>query len=73
MAQVTRFRGWRALVVGGESDHPQPVAPSPGGTVELIEVETSFGTVAAGEQALIDAIRELLKAEAKPDEDEIVL
>jgi hypothetical protein len=44
--------------------------------VELIEVETSFGTVAAGEQALIDAIRELLKAEAgtaKPDEDEIVL
>jgi hypothetical protein len=32
--------------------------------VELIEVETSFGTVAAGEQALIEAIREVLRAEA---------
>jgi hypothetical protein len=32
--------------------------------VELIEVETSFGTVAAGEQALIDALREVLREEA---------
>jgi len=40
--------------------------------VELIEVETSFGTVAAGEQALIEAIREVLRAEAStptPGED----
>jgi hypothetical protein len=29
----------------------------------LIEVETSFGVVAAGEQALIDAIRALLLSE----------
>jgi hypothetical protein len=29
----------------------------------LIEVETSFGVVAAGEQALVDAIRDLLLAE----------
>ena len=52
---------------------PSSVAPSHGGTVELIEVETSFGTVAAGEQALIEAIREVLRAEAgtpKATEDE---
>jgi hypothetical protein len=42
--------------------------------VELIEVETSFGTVAAGERALIEAIREVLRAEAgtaEPTEDEL--
>ena len=31
--------------------------------MELIEIETSFGTVAAGEQALIDAVKALLLAE----------
>ncbi len=31
--------------------------------VELIEVETAFGTVAAGEQALVDAIKELFRSE----------
>lgn len=31
--------------------------------MELIEVETAFGTVAAGEQALVDAIKELLLTE----------
>jgi hypothetical protein len=35
-----------------------------------IEFETSFGMVAAGEQALIEAIRELLASEGRaPAED----
>ena len=32
--------------------------------MELIEVETSFGSIAAGEQALVDAIREMLREDA---------
>jgi hypothetical protein len=31
--------------------------------MNLFEVETSFGVIAAGEQALIEAIREVLLAE----------
>ena len=39
--------------------------------MELIEIETSFGTVAAGEQALIDAVKALLLTErdALTDDD----
>ena len=37
--------------------------------MRLIEFETSFGVVAASEQALVDALRELLQDEpAAPEE-----
>jgi hypothetical protein len=38
--------------------------------MELIEVETSFGVVAAGEQAIVDVLRELLRAEQELAESE---
>ena len=70
MTQVTRVREGPALVARAESDHPQQVAPSHGGMVELIEVETGFGTVAAGEQALIEAVRAVLaELDAEPDDE----
>ena len=38
-----------------------------------IEFETSFGVVAAGEQALIEAIREMLASEGHDELDETTL
>ncbi len=35
----------------------------------LIEIETSFGTVAASEQSLVDAVRDLLQAVDLSDEE----
>ncbi len=34
-----------------------------------IEIQTSFGLVAAGEQALVEAIRELLASEGRETDD----
>ena len=73
MPWVTRVLAWAGSLEVMSAAAPG-AAPSPpeNAPMNLFEVETSFGVIAAGEQALIDAIREVLLAEQNqgttPDE-----
>jgi hypothetical protein len=40
--------------------------------MQLIEIETSFGLVAASEQALVDAVRDLLMQPVPASPDDLI-
>lgn len=62
MPRVTRVPVQPVLVDRVSATAPE-VARHLEHVMELVEIETAFGTVAAGEQALVDAIKGLLLAE----------